>query len=698
MVLFYLGQVPAQWFTEAGDAALAGGVLRFYAVGTSTPKAVFSDYQGVTAAGTAVTLNASGRANVFLDGLYSVTLEDSEGVQIGAKVDGIGNAAMTGDGSTLVIETYDDLRQFDGTDFRACVVQGRTANGDGGSGLFVWDALETTADDGGAILAPLTLPLSGRWVRVRGDTLDPRWYGCRIDGTTADDTQLALALAASVTLKARLHFEGGYSRVTSNTAIPTGARVSCGEAAGLTATSSAVTLTVPAGAIFTGSAACFGGMLQPLFSGIDTPLIPLSWMGGASVDSMLDKWAAASGIAGQTYLLDKSVAGIIPAFLAGRHLDVVPGCVHTVNATAQSLDVDVIVPSATHWMSWGAIANIGSVNVGNRPCPVEWFGAVGDGTTDDSAPWKAGVNHGRVHLSGKYKVTEAVTTGATLELSGDLVNATGYHPASVAAMPAPCVIFSGASTRLTVPANGILAAGGIGIAFDDATGKFSGNLTTSGILLDNCVLFSAATLRILDFAVRSFESCSLYSKTIIEASSASYVSCSFGVGSSGVSSQISIDKVAYLNYLTPPSSGAVPPLVCRATDKSIQLGEISSRSVLLENFSFGEGTIVTAGASYTINADDPALTIFLGTGPIAVNLPTIVDMGPDSPRVRIIVKGMQQNGVTGDWVYIANAGVSCHWANGGPDPGVSQQLRIPVQTTAHCASIFVFADGLWAQI
>ena len=168
MVLFYLGQVPAQWFTEAGNAALAGGVLRFYEVGTSTPKAVFSDYQGVTAAGTAVTLNASGRANVFLDGLYSVTLEDSEGVQIGAKVDGIGNAAMIGDGSTLVIETYDDLRQFDGTDFRACVVQGRTANGDGGSGLFVWDALETTADDGGAILAPLTLPLSGRWVRVRG--------------------------------------------------------------------------------------------------------------------------------------------------------------------------------------------------------------------------------------------------------------------------------------------------------------------------------------------------------------------------------------------------------------------------------------------------------------------------------------------------------------------------------------------------
>ena len=487
MVLFYLGQVPAQWFTEAGDAALAGGVLRFYAVGTSTPKAVFSDYQGVTAAGTAVTLNASGRANVFLDGLYSVTLEDSEGVQIGAKVDGIGNAAMTGDGSTLVIETYDDLRQFDGTDFRACVVQGRTANGDGGSGLFVWDALETTADDGGAILAPLTLPLSGRWVRVRGDTLDPRWYGCRIDGTTADDTQLALALAASVTLKARLHFEGGYSRVTSNTAIPTGARVSCGEAAGLTATSSAVTLTVPAGAIFTGSAACFGGMLQPLFSGIDTPLIPLSWMGGASVDSMLDKWAAASGIAGQTYLLDKSVAGIIPAFLAGRHLDVVPGCVHTVNATAQSLDVDVIVPSATHWMSWGAIANIGSVNVGNRPCPVEWFGAFGNGTTNDHVPIAAACASSWVEIGiGKYLCNGDISMDG-LRISGKLVSATGADVISdTASMPASSIIMY--DDKSFASTSGDIALDSVGFYANKSAGTGIGLQVGGSIIAKNCVI------------------------------------------------------------------------------------------------------------------------------------------------------------------------------------------------------------------
>lgn len=491
MILFYLGQVPAQWFTEAGDTALAGGVLKFFEVGTSNPKAVYSDYQRVTAAGTTVTLDASGRANVFLDGLYSVQLFDANAVQIGPTVDGIGNAAMIGDGTTLVLETYDDMRGFDGDDFRAAVLQGRAANGDGGAGLFVWDALETTADDDGTILAPSTLPLSGRWVRVRGETVDPRWYGCKMDGTTADDTQLAIAFAASATLKARLHFEGGYSRVTSNTTIPTDARVSCGEAAGITATGSTVTLTIPAGVIFAGSAACFGGTLQPLFAGIDTPVIPFSWMGGASFDSMLDKWAAASGIAGQTYLLDKHSSGIIPTFLAGRHLDVVPGCVMIVNALAQSIDIDVVVPDNIYWLNWGPFQNIGTVNIGYRYCPVEWFGAVGDGITDDGIPLVAAFKSGWAKLGfGKYLLGSDINITA-LRLDGMLSNACGDG------------IFSGLST---MPASSLIMASdktitsSLGIDLDSVgvycSGGYIAVAMTQNFSAKNCVLgcFDGATI------------------------------------------------------------------------------------------------------------------------------------------------------------------------------------------------------------
>lgn len=688
-VLFYLGQVPAQWFTEAGDAALAGGVLRFYAVGTSTPKAVFSDYQGVTAAGTTVTLNASGRANVFLDGLYSVTLEDSEGVQIGAKVDGIGNAAMIGDGSTLVIETYDDLRQFDGTDFRACVVQGRTANGDGGSGLFVFDALETTADDGGAILAPLTLPLSGRWVRVRGDTLDPRWYGCRIDGTTADDTQLALALAASVTLKARLHFEGGYSRVTSNTAIPTGARVSCGEAAGLTATSSTVTLTVPAGAIFTGSAACFGGMLQPLFSGIDAPLIPLSWMGGASVDSMLDKWAAASGIAGQTYLLDKNVTGIIPAFLAGRHLDVVPGCVHTVNATAQSLDVDVIVPSATHWMSWGAIANIGSVNVGNRPCPVEWFGAFGNGTTNDHVPIAAACASSWVEIGiGKYLCNGDISTDG-LRISGKLVSATGADVITDESMPASSIIMS--DDKSFASTSGDIALDSVGFYAKKSAGTGIGLQVGGSIIAKNCVigLFYGAEAKAsyIDTQDCYANDPSVFVTTLDTAkfhtnlrTTTYYDRRIFRPGSS-------FERIYHRKEIGTSADYDIV-LTARNTDgledgkTSLALDSITANSVSFKTIATGEQKSVDltgSGATYTVQASDPAIIVFSpGTEDKWVTLPAAAGA---TCKIRYFVCNYT--------TYDAQLKFDGDLISGAAIPS-------PVFDTDVCTAIFIDALGKWA--
>ena len=698
---------PQRYFDFSG-LPLDGGYLWIYQKGTSTPAtaAIWFDADGLVAGSNPVQLDGAGQPQptgaFYLDaGAYTLKLFGSDDVQIGPPVDVIvfgsafgGGSETIEQGTAIICKTYDDVRGLS-QPWDVVYACGRSAEGDGGEGWFQRRPLETGDDDDGICLVAGTT----RFVRVFDAEIRPEWFGLAYGATVDQTVFFGKCLTASLRWKTSIAIAGDVY-LTQNATILDGQALNVHRGGRfLASTGAAVVMTFNSGSRLEAKGETFGIGLSPKFSANVIDAAYLSWMGGAVGDDKIAKLAgcAATGVF-LTAIIDATInVGTSFTFPATVAVDVVGGRLNVVAAINVAIPVFIYSGTAA-WLVYGDSDYVGTINLGNRISVLEWFGAVGDGTTDDSAPWKAGVNHGRVHLSGKYKVTEAVTTGATLELSGDLVNATGYHPASVAAMPAPCVIFSGASTRLTVPANGILAAGGIGIAFDDATGKFSGNLTTSGILLDNCVLFSAATLRILDFAVRSFESCSLYSKTIIEASSASYVSCSFGVGSSGVSSQISIDKVAYLNYLTPPSSGAVPPLVCRATDKSIQLGANSSRSVLLENFSFGEGTIVTAGASYTINADDPALTIFLGTGPIAVNLPTIVDMGPDSPRVRIIVKGMQQNGVTGDWVYIANAGVSCHWANGGPDPGVSQQLRIPVQTTAHCASIFVFADGLWAQI
>ena len=109
--------------------------------------------------------------------------------------------------------------------------------------------------------------------------------------------------------------------------------------------------------------------------------------------------------------------------------------------------------------------------------------------------------------------------------------------------------------------------------------KISGTCRTSGILSDNCVVYSAATLE-SSRCTADTRSCRL-GNALVENDHRNidgevYASCSFGVGSVGVSTQIAVDVVAYLNYLTPrPASSAVPTLVCRATDKSIQLGSES---------------------------------------------------------------------------------------------------------------------------
>ena len=58
--------VASQWFTDAGDAVLSGGSLEFYEVGTTTPKAVYADYQNLTPIGSVVTLNGAGKATIFL--------------------------------------------------------------------------------------------------------------------------------------------------------------------------------------------------------------------------------------------------------------------------------------------------------------------------------------------------------------------------------------------------------------------------------------------------------------------------------------------------------------------------------------------------------------------------------------------------------------------------------------------------------
>ena len=70
--------------------------------------------------------------------------------------------------------------------------------GDGGGGVFYWDATSTQADNAGTIIAP-TNYATGRWIRVIeevGET-NVRWFGATGDGSTNDTTSVMAAFTNS---------------------------------------------------------------------------------------------------------------------------------------------------------------------------------------------------------------------------------------------------------------------------------------------------------------------------------------------------------------------------------------------------------------------------------------------------------------------------------------------------------------------
>jgi hypothetical protein len=69
-------------------------------------------------------------------------------------------------------------------------VQGYYAAGDGGGGVFRWDAADTTsADNGGTIITPTGgLASSGRWKRVYEGEVNARWFGMHPNRGDSDNT------------------------------------------------------------------------------------------------------------------------------------------------------------------------------------------------------------------------------------------------------------------------------------------------------------------------------------------------------------------------------------------------------------------------------------------------------------------------------------------------------------------------------
>lgn len=82
------------------------------------------------------------------------------------------------------------------TDKEPIQVLGALARGDGGGGLFYWDAAASDTADGGTILAADEAG-AGRWKRVFSGAIDARWFGLQGDGVSDDRAALQAAINAA---------------------------------------------------------------------------------------------------------------------------------------------------------------------------------------------------------------------------------------------------------------------------------------------------------------------------------------------------------------------------------------------------------------------------------------------------------------------------------------------------------------------
>lgn len=72
--------IPKQQFIGSNGRPLAGGKVYTYAAGTTTAKATYTDSGGLTANANPVILDAAGRASIWLNGYYKISLYDSSDV------------------------------------------------------------------------------------------------------------------------------------------------------------------------------------------------------------------------------------------------------------------------------------------------------------------------------------------------------------------------------------------------------------------------------------------------------------------------------------------------------------------------------------------------------------------------------------------------------------------------------------------
>lgn len=408
--------MPFVQIREFGDDAklLAGGRIWFYELGSTTPKTVWTDIAMTTPATNPVVLSASGSAKIFCDGAYSYKIERFvSGVYVEQQT-GDFTTSASADSGLAIFQDYDALEASDGSALVAAVIDGFNA-GDKAGGIFFRDNSQTTITTDGVVVVGPTF----KYIRAYSNTINAEWCGVQWNGL-AQGIAVNRALGASIAYGQPVFFDLPF-QIEQTIQVQAGASVILGDQCRISGSIVANWNFVQGSQLVSCAPGAFGPNVRPRFDTGVYEFLRLSWCKGATDDETLAQFLGMPNTDFYTLVVDKSLDDArtnfaLPGktsarFEGGRIRFTTGACSITINAWE--------TPPLRQVFEFASAPVIGSI-VLPEPARPEWFGAVGNGSDDDTVPVRVAVKSNRVRLKNSYKVF-GFSSGTWCELYGEMI-------------------------------------------------------------------------------------------------------------------------------------------------------------------------------------------------------------------------------------------------------------------------------------
>ena len=389
----------------------SGFKLHFYESQTDTNKAVYTDVAGTVPATNPVVCDVSGYPGaIYGKGLYRVLITDSFDMQVVPPIDGFGaDVGADGDATYAACLNYDELRALT-ADYDFAYVCGRDEVGDGGQGLFQ-RITESETDDDGVVLTNSAGNVI--WKRVFSGYIDPCWYGLKYNAILSQSSALEKAMLGSF----RFHIP---LRLTDHVYIDQS--IEFVEGSALVADEGAViTSTYNNSILISGDSdikgRLFGENITANFGSRYTKIY-VSWFGGQTDDDRLLKLYQAATNSTQILVVNETLN-------IGTNINIsqpftFEGGVINVNAGCENLWLYEFLDPSYIAKIFNVTTSLTSLIIGRRHILPEYFGAKGDGSTNDSAAFQLACMNGLVKVIAghTYKLSTQMTLPDTLEIVG----------------------------------------------------------------------------------------------------------------------------------------------------------------------------------------------------------------------------------------------------------------------------------------